>query len=340
MLTRRHLLLLPLALAVPGCAPGADTASTGNSPANSPSAGGTGEHALKVGLLTNGSIADSGWNALANDGIELIKKELGAEGSLQSANEAGAEEALRGFARDEVRLVFAHGHEFGDAAKRVAEEYADTIFVVSSGEVEGANVASLQFDIGEAAYLAGMLAVGLSKTKKGGQIGGTSIPPLKQSFALFEKGGKQVEPTFTAAATYLGSWHDANAGKEKALAMIRAGADVLFQNADAAGMGVFQAAEEHPGVLVIGSNANQNDLKPDLIPASAVLDVPKTFIDMAKQVKGGSFKGGIYQNDLKSGNVYLAINPRFEERIPAAVMARIRKAEADIKAGKLKLVEK
>jgi basic membrane lipoprotein Med (substrate-binding protein (PBP1-ABC) superfamily) len=57
-------------------------------------------------------------------------------------------------------------------------------------------------------------------------------------------------------------------------------------------------------------------------------------------VKDGTFKGGIFQNDLKSGNVYLAINPRFEDRIPAAVMARVRKAEADIKAGRLNLMEK
>lgn len=333
MLDRRSFLFLPLLATIAGCSPATEG---GNDSTTSSST--SGSEALKVGLLTNGGVADSGWNALANEGLEQIKRELGAETSLQSSNEAQAEEALRGFARDGVRLVFAHGHEFGDAARRVAEEYPNSIFVVSSGEVEGENVASLQFDIGEAAYLAGMVAAGLSKTGKGGQIGGASIPPLKQSFALFEKGGQAINPKFTAAATYLGSWHDANAGKEKALAMIRSGADVLFQNADAAGMGVFQAAEEGEGVLVIGSNANQNDLKPDLIPASAVLDVPKTFMGIATQVKEGTFKGGIFKNDLRSGNVYLAINPKFEERIPADVRARIDEAEKAIKEGRLKLV--
>ena len=34
---------------------------------------------FKVGLLTPGSISDAGWNALAYDGLERIKKELGAD---------------------------------------------------------------------------------------------------------------------------------------------------------------------------------------------------------------------------------------------------------------------
>ncbi|MCC2668201.1 MAG: putative lipoprotein [Armatimonadetes bacterium] len=340
MLNRRTLLAAPLLLVVAGCGGNSSTSSGSETAgANTPAPAASGPP-FKVALLTNGSLADSGWNSLAGKGLDQIKQELGAETSHQSSGEAQAEEALRGFARDGAKLVFAHGNEFGDAAKRVAEEFSDTTFVVSSGEVKGENLASLQFDIGEAAYLAGMASAALSRTGKAGQIGGMSIPPLKQSFALFEQGGKVINPKFTATTTYLGSWSDANAGKEKALAMIRAGADVLFQNADAAGEGVFQAAEEHKGVLVIGSNANQNELKPEIIPASAVLDVPKTFMDVARKVKDGTFKGDFYRNDLKSGNVYLAINPAFKDKIPADVLKKIEQAEADIKSGQLNLVGK
>lgn len=352
MLNRRSLLLLPLAAAVAGCqsspsAPGATAAEPAtNTPGGSlPSEAGAGAgpgDRLRVALVTNGSLTDSGWNSLAGKALEQMKTELGAETSHQSAGAAEAEEALRGFARDGYTLIFAHGNEFGDAAKRVAGEYTEATFIVSSGEVEGPNVASLRFDLGEAAYLAGMLAASLSKTKKAGQIGGESFPPVKQAFELFEKGGQAVDPKFTTTITYLGNWHDANAAKEKALSMIRAGADVVFQNADAAGEGVFQAAEEskEQGVLVIGSNANQNDLKPEVIAASAVIDVPKTFLAVARDVQSGSFQGKVYREDLTSGNVYLAINPAFESKIPADALAKIRQAEAEIKAGKLKLVEK
>jgi basic membrane lipoprotein Med (substrate-binding protein (PBP1-ABC) superfamily) len=330
MLNRRSLLALPLAALVAGCSGGSTTPAASNASAGP--AGG-----MKVGLITNGSLTDSGWNSLAGKGLDQIKAELGAETAHQSAGSAQAEEALRGFARDGYTLVFAHGNEFGYAAKRVAEEYPKTTFVVSSGEVEATNVASLRFDLGEASYLAGMAAAALSKTGKAGQIGGESFAPVKQAFDLFEKGAKAVNPRFTTTTTYLGSWSDANKAKEQALGMIRAGADVIFQNADAAGEGVFQAAEEQKA-LVIGSNANQNDLKPEVIAASAVLDVPKTFMTVARDVQAGTFKGGVYREDLKSGNVYLALNPAFKDRIPADVLKKIEQAEQDIKSGKLQLV--
>ena len=43
-------------------------------------------------------------------------------------------------------------------------------------EVQAPNVASLKFDLGEASYLAGMAAAGLSKSGKAGQIGGQPFP--------------------------------------------------------------------------------------------------------------------------------------------------------------------
>ncbi len=346
MLSRRALLVAPLALVAAGCgggsAPGEGPSGSGTPAANTPAPApaGASSGSLKVGLITNGSLTDSGWNSLAGKGLEQIEKELGASTGHQSADKAQAEEALRGFARDGFTLIFAHGNEFGDSAVRVAQEFPDVKFVVSSGEVEASNVASLVFDLGEASYLAGMAAAGLSKSGKAGQIGGEAFPPVEQAFALFEKGAKAVNPKFTATTAYVGNWQDANTAKEKALAMIRGGADILFQNADAAGEGVFQAAEESKTVYVIGSNANQNDLKPEVIAASAVLDVPKTFMTVAKDVQGGTFKGGIYREDLKSGNVYLALNPAFESKIPEDVRKKIDQARQEILDGTLKLVEK
>ena len=44
-----------------------------------------------------------------------------------------------------------------------------------------------------------------------------------------------IKPTATVLTAYLGNWDDVSAGKEQALAFIQRGADVIFQNADAAG---------------------------------------------------------------------------------------------------------
>lgn len=333
---RRSLIGAGVLLTLVGCTsrPNADpsaTPATGTEPSSGKS--------LFVGLITNGPLTDSGWNSLAGEGLKQIQDELRARGSHQSAGPEEGEEALRGFARDGANLIFAHGAEYGDAAEKVAADYPDTVFVVSSGEVEGKNLASLRFYLGEAAYLAGMVAASLSKSGKAGQIGGQSFPAVKEGFELFEKGGKAINPAFTTTITYLNSWSDAGAAKEQALAMMRNGADILFQNCDAAAEGMFDAAGSSEGrrVLVVGSNANQNDLHPELIPCSAVLDVAKMFRTVADEVSGGTFQGKVYREDLASGNVYLAINPRFESEIPESVREEIRKAEEAIKSGALDL---
>jgi hypothetical protein len=81
-------------------------------------------------------------------------------------------------------------------------------------------------------------------TKSGaiGAIGGTELPPVKRSFAAYAAGARSAKPGIRVVVSYVGNWDDVSAGKEQALAQINRKSDVLFQNADAAGLGVFQAA--------------------------------------------------------------------------------------------------
>lgn len=346
--SRRTILSLPFLGLLSGCNGGGSQPAVatdqpprgGRSPEGSPGPeAATRPEKLRVGLLTAGSLADSGWNSLAGDGLKRIESELGVDTSHQSSTAAQAEEALRGFARDGFTLVFAHGTEFGDAAESVAQEYPKVRFVVSSGESAAENVASLHFAFGEATYLAGMAAAALSQSGMGGQIGGQDFPAVADGFRWFERGGQAARPGFKTSITYLGNWSDANAAKEKALAMIRNGADVLFQNCDAAGAGVIQAAKEAGDgkVVLIGSNADQNHLAPEYFAASAVIDVARTFARIAKEASEGRFAGKIHHENLAGGTVYLAISNRFRDRIGEKTLALIQQAEEDIKSGKLQI---
>ena len=85
--------------------------------------------------------------------------------------------------------------------------------------------------------------------------------------------------------SYIGNWDDVSAGREQALAQIGRNADVIFQNADAAGLGVFQAARETKKALVIGSNSDQNTVAPEITIASVVIDLPHAFLTVAREVK-------------------------------------------------------
>lgn len=307
---------------------------SGCSRSETPSAPSQGS-SFKVALLSPGPVSDAGWNALAYEGLLLIRDQLGAKISqMQTKTPAEFEEGFRSYARQGYDLIFGHGFEFQDAAAAVAPDYPDTVFITTSGNTVRKNVAPLRFMLEEATYLQGMLAASMSKTGKAGAVGGIELPSVKSTIIAFEAGAKAVKPDFNVSTSYIGNWEDVGAAKEAALALIQQGADFLFHNADAAGLGVFQAAQERH-VYAFGSNKNQNDIAPDVVLASAVADIPHGFLEIAKQVKNRTFVAKIEKLGMKDGVVSLIINQRLAERIPAPVKERIDQARAAIVAGTL-----
>jgi basic membrane lipoprotein Med (substrate-binding protein (PBP1-ABC) superfamily) len=154
------------------------------------------------------------------------------------------------------------------------------MYITTSGTSAGPNLAGIAFGFADASYLAGMLAASTTKSNKLGVIGGQELPPVVESFLAFEAGARAVNPSVSIVTSYIGNWDDVSAGKEQALAQLSRGVDVIFQNADAAGLGVFQAAREK-GSLVIGSNSNQNGVAPDVTLGSVVIDLPLAFLTIA-----------------------------------------------------------
>ncbi len=279
--------------------------------------------AFRVALLTPGPISDQAWNGGAYAGLLAIRDSMGAEVShIQTKTPAEFEENFRQYGAQGYRLVVGHGFEFQDAAMRVAPDFPNTVFVCTSGNATAPNLAGMNFAFEEASFQAGMIAAQLSTSGVIGAIGGTELPPVRASFIAFERGAKLVRPDITVLVAYLGTWDDVAAGKEQALAQIARGADILFQNADAAGLGIFAAAREK-NVLTFGANANQNDIAPDHVIGSVVIDLPRALLLVAREVESGAFQSTVYQLGLRAGVVNLVLNPRLESRIPADLRARV-----------------
>jgi basic membrane protein A len=114
--------------------------------------------------------------------------------------------------------------------------------------------------------------------------------------------------------------------KEAALAQISQGADVLIHDADAAGLGVFQAASQ-AHIYAFGAIRNQNDIAPDVILASAVTLNAKAFLKIAIEVKSHRFHPGMLEFGMADGMVKVILNPKLESRIPPAILERVRNAE-------------
>jgi len=293
--------------------------------------------AFKVALLTPGPVSDAGWNAAAYQGLQMVKTRLRAETALvQTKSPADFDDAFRDFATRGFNLIFAHGFEYTDSAIEVARSFPNTYFVVSSGSESSANVASITFNVDQATYVEGVLTAGVSKTGIVGAVGGIELPSIKLFFEGFKRGFQSVLPKGRILISYTGNFDDVGAAKEAALAQIGQGADVLIHNADAAGLGVFLAAEQGHA-YAFGVFNNQNSVAPDVVLASAVTSTPLAFLRIATEVKSGTFHPGMLEFGMQDGMVSVVFNPKLEPKIPPAALERARKVEHDLATGALVL---
>ncbi len=292
---------------------------------------------FRVGLLTPGSINDAGWNAIAYEGLQLIEKELGAEVSHQETRTpAEFEEGFRYFGANGFDLAFGHGFEFQDAALAAGTLYPETVFMTTSGDSIAENVSPMVFELEQATYLLGMLAAMESETGKAGLVGGIRLPSIASTFLAFREGARAVDPEFEVTEVYTGNFDDLGAARLAALALIDSGADFLMHQANEAGRGVFQACSER-GIRCFGTNSNQNELAPEVIVASAVLDVPAAFVHMGRLVRDDRFEPRVYMLGMEEGIVSIAWNEALRQEIAPETMRRIDETEAAIREGRFEV---
>ena len=295
---------------------------------------------FRVALLTPGPISDRAWNGSAYDGLVAVRDSLGAQIShVQTKTPAEFEENFRQYGAQGYDLVIGHGFEYQDAAVRVAPDFPETLYITTSGNTVRQNVAGIQFAFEEASYLAGVLAANMTKTGVIGAIGGTELPPVKRSFTAFAAGARSVKPDLKVIISYVGNWEDVSAGKEQALAQIARKSDVIFQNADAAGLGVFQAARESNAALVIGANADQNAIAPEVTLGSVVIDLRHAFLLVAEQVKAHTFVPRVVSLGVRENVVRLVLNPSLHATIPPSTRTAIDSVQRQLFDGSLQLVD-
>jgi basic membrane protein A len=249
------------------------------------------ESPFKMGLLVPGSVAEEGWNRIAYDALKRVEKELGADVSYVELhdNPTAFESAFRNYGSQGYDVVLGHGFQFQDAALNVAPEFPDTVFLISSSYIYEGNVIGLNTDSSEPFYLMGVIAARTGKSA--GLIGGMEIPPIKQSFEGFVNGARSVDPDFELPLIYLNSFTDATAAKEAALSMIAKGVDIVVPNANAAGLGVIQAARESgPEVRTFSVYSDYTEVAPKNILGTYLADYGQGIVRIVSAVKAGSFK--------------------------------------------------
>ncbi|HEY3181483.1 MAG TPA: BMP family ABC transporter substrate-binding protein [Gaiellaceae bacterium] len=330
-------LLALLALVAAGCGGGGKESETTT---GATTASGGGE--FKVGLITDiGGLNDRGFNHLAYVGLQRAQTELGVKGRVvQSESPSEYIPNLSALARQGYDLIIGVGFTEIQAMTAVAKRFPDSNFAivdVSNTDVgKPKNVEGLLFHEEQVGYLAGYAAALAAKDDGKNivsSVGGQKQPPVDRFIAGYQAGAKKAVPGIETPNAYSQDFANQAKCKEIALNQIAAGSDVVFQVAGGCGLGAIDAAGEKD-VWAIGVDADQLYLDPQHILTSATKGVDTAVFLSIKDAKEGHFKGG---EDAVFGLGQKGVGlGKFSPRTPKDIPPKVKKIEADIRAGKIK----
>ncbi len=223
------------------------------------------------------------------------------------------------------------GDAFGneEAVRAVAADYPDIAFVFGSGGGPAdPNFSVFDNWIHEPAYLAGMLAGGLTESGIVGVVGGVPVPEVNRIANAFIAGAQAINPEVEAKVSFINRWFDPAAAKEAALAQIDAGADVLY----AERYGVIEAAQEK-GALAVGNMSDQSELAPESVVTSVTWDMTPTAQYIIDQVAGGTYTAQDLKDFSMVGKGGAALAPINADLVPADLLKTVMAKEAEIVSG-------
>ncbi len=288
---------------------------------------------LKVAIVLPGPITDKGWNQAGYEAMGIIKQKLGAETTyVEKVAQADQAEVLSDFARRGFNPVIAHGGQFEAAVKQVAAQFPKTFFVVSDGVVTGSNIASLQVDHLQIAYLAGVVAGQMTKSNQVAFLTAQSFTTTDQERRGFELGAKSVNPKVTVKASYTNDWNDVAKAKEATVALLASGVDVVYNMLDAAAAGVLQTLSDK-GAYAIGYFEDQLSLAPKTVLTSAVQNYGLAIESIAEIANSGQMKGEIYKIGLDKPDIVRL--GEFSSVVPAGVKQKAEEAKVAIASKKI-----
>jgi len=322
---------------------------------------------FRVGYVTDtGGIDDKSFNTNQWQGIQRAVEQFGIQAQFIQSDEATQYESnLTEFASQGYDLVFASGFFLGGDLAKVAAQYPDLNFTIVDyaypdpfGVPEGVvgqnecipNVMGQVFKTDQAAFLAGYLAAGMTKTGKIGYFGGAKIPTVTIFGVGFQAGiehynavhGTNVEligwDNETGEGLFTGDFVDLTKGKEATESLFDEGADIFIPVGGLIGSPGFDVARERGG-WGIWVDVDGYYLLPearDVLLTSVMKKMDSSCYDVIEATMEGRFDGcGVYIGDLKNDGVGIAPYHDLEDAVPDDLKAEVADLEAKIISGEI-----
>ena len=290
---------------------------------------------LKVAFAYVGPVGDGGWSFAHDTARKKIQEEFGDKivtTFVESVPEGpDAERVLRDLANQGNKVIFGTTFGYMDTLQKIAPEYKDVKFNHATGYKTAENVRTYDSRTYEGAYMAGIIAGGMTKSNTLGIVGSVPIPEVIRNINSFTLGAQSVNPSITTKVVWVNEWFSPPKETEAATSLINGGADVLFQNTDSPA--VLKTAEEK-GVRAFGWDSDMTAYGPKAHLGSAIINWQPYYSKTINDVLNNSWQTGSAWWGVKEGAIDLV---SVAEDIPAEVKAKMEEAKAGLKAGTLQI---
>jgi basic membrane protein A and related proteins len=351
------------ATTAPSAAPSAaeSAAPSESAAASASTGGGTGAGYTACVAFDTGGLGDKGFNDLAKKGLE----DAAAEGYTTYFSEAqGATDYAANIQRliDQgcqsiVTVGFNQAQATIDAVKAnpdIAFAQVDNVWDEKANGPTPANFTGLDFQIDQAAMLAGYLAAGFSKTHKIGTYGGQQFPGVTRFMDGLAAGIKYYNDKKSGSVELLGwdaakqtgtfvggdnPWGDPAKGEQLAKTLVDQGVDIVHPVSGATGNGSIKYMLSK-NLYAIGVDTDQAISLSEYAGAiitSAEKVIDAAVIDTFHKNSGGDLGGENYIGTLENKGVRIAPFHDFDSQIPADLKTEIDALSAGIADGSVKV---
>jgi basic membrane protein A len=300
----------------------------------------------RVAYVMSDYLGDKGFNDSAASGFKRADK-LGVRAKLLQASPTDPEQwrqNLEAVSNAGTYKIIFTGPGMHDNLAAVAPQHPQQKYVYFDDQLRLPNVLSIKYAQNEGSFLAGALAAIVATDKadfprstgdgKVALVAGQDIPVIEDFIVGFRQGVASVDPNAHVDISFIGNFSDAQKGYDLTKTVLSSGAEIVYNVAGPAGLGILRAADD-AGKYAIGVDSDQNDLHPDIVVASMLKQVGHSIYDSIVAARNGTAPFGTLEvYGLKNGGVALVYN---EKLVPASVRARIDAVKQKVLSGQIKV---
>lgn len=286
---------------------------------------------LKVAFAYVGPVGDGGWSFAHDTARKKVQDEFGGKivtSFVESVPEGpDAERVLRDLAGQGNKLIFGTTFGYMDSLQKIAPDYKDVKFEHATGYKTAENVRTYDARTYEGAYMAGVIAGGMTKSNTLGVVASVPIPEVIRNINSFTLGAQSVNPNVKTKVVWVNEWFSPPKETEAATSLINGGADVLFQNTDSPA--VLKTAEEK-GIRAFGWDSDMTAYGPKAHLGSSIINWQPYYSKAVKDVLEGTWTTGASWWGVKEGAIDLV---SVAEDVPAELKTKVQSIKDGLKAG-------